>query len=158
MGARFVVAAALTLMVAIAAGCGSAPDKGPNGAASDKAPTKAAFLKRANAICERRVKGNQVAAGKIFNGANKPTKDTLPRFVSERILPSSRKEIDAIRKLDPPEGDEDQVKAILDSADSAIDKVEANPKLVVALGGSKDPFAESNKLSRDYGLKGCGGA
>ncbi len=49
------------------------------------------------------------------------------------------------------------MQAIVDAAQSALDKAKADPSLLTDQGGSRsDPFAEANKLANAYGLDKCG--
>jgi hypothetical protein len=61
-------------------------------------------------------------------------------------------ELDDIRALTPPEGDERQVDAILDAAEAAVAVVgERRSRFVTG-----SPFAEANTLAAEYGLRVCG--
>ena len=64
-------------------------------------------------------------------------------------------QLDQIRALGIPPGDEEQVNAILDAAQEAVDKLQADPSVVIEQN-TPDPFAEANKLAKDYGLSTCG--
>ena len=66
-------------------------------------------------------------------------------------------QIDGIKALGAPTGDEAQVKAIVDSAQSALDKAKADPTLMLQNNSKNDPFAEANQLAKSYGLTACGG-
>jgi hypothetical protein len=147
MGRGLAAAAALTLVVAVAAGCGSSDDEGTS---------KADFVKQADAICAKGDKEIDSAGQKEFGGAKQePSKAAITKFMKETAVPSVRRQVDAIKKLDPPKGDESEVKAITDAADAATAKIEANPILGTE-EGPKDPFAKTDKLARAYGLKTCG--
>jgi len=75
--------------------------------------------------------------------------------VTDSVIPNIQNQVDAVRALTPPSGDEDQVKSFLDAAQQALDKAEADPSLFFE-GSQNDPFAKANKLASDYGLKVCG--
>jgi len=136
---------ALTIVAAMAVGCGS----------SDDGPSKADFVKKADAVCAKGDKQIDAAASRTFTGKKVPNQAVLTRFIKAESLPAVRKQIDDIKKLEPPKGDEDKVKAITDGVDDALAKTEAQPQLAIA-GGAKNPFTGPNKLARDYGLKRCG--
>ena len=59
-----------------------------------------------------------------------------------------------IRDLTPPEGDEDQITAIVDAADQGIDEIEADPAALTQ--GDENPLAEASRLASEYGMKACG--
>lgn len=139
---------AIALMVVAPAGCGS--DKKDS---SDKAPTKAAFLKQGNAICRKGSREIDVAGKKIF-AHGKPSAAELNEFATKTLIPGVQSQISGIEKLTPPKGDEAKVKAITDSAQAALNKGKAKPALLVSQ--KVDPFAKTNKMATAYGLKVCG--
>jgi hypothetical protein len=126
----------------VAAGCGGGGDN----------LTKAAFTTQGNAICK---KGNQEinkGANQVFTG-QKPSQAQIDKFTNDTLIPSVQSEIDQLNDLNPPSADEDRVNAILDEAQSALDKVKKDPTLVQ---GNSDPFKKANQLAKDYGLQVCG--
>ncbi len=148
------VAAILTVGLVLVA-CGSSNDN----STTTTALTKAEFLKKGNAICK---KGNQQinkVANQTFtkkkypNGP--PPKSVQTKFATDTLVPSIQQQIDGVKALGAPTGDEAKVKAIVDSAQSALDKAKADPTIL--LQNSTDPFAKSNKITKAYGLTVCGG-
>jgi len=128
-----------------AIGCGGDDDDGSS-------LSKQEFLKQGNEIC---AKGNQEldqAAQKTFSGGP-PSAEEASAFVNDELIPNVEDQVSQLRDLSPPEGDEDEVNAILDAADEGLSKSEDDPAGVFQEG---DPFAEANKLARDYGLVACG--
>ena len=63
-------------------------------------------------------------------------------------------QVDRIKALGAPRGDEAKVKTIVDAAQQAVTKSKQNP--VVLLRNGPGPFAKANKLASAYGLKVCG--
>ena len=59
-----------------------------------------------------------------------------------------------LQALPPPSGDEAQVQAIISAAQQGLDKLKADPSLITA-SGQDNPFAEANKLAKQYGLTAC---
>lgn len=143
---RGMVALAAVVAAAVGAGCGSSDDEGLS---------KAEFVKQADAICAKGDKRIEAVAEKTFAGGKQPDKAEITKFISDTALPETRKQIEGIEDLDPPKDDEDEVNAITDAANEAIEKIEANPELG-AQEGADDPFAKATKLAREYGLKDCG--
>jgi hypothetical protein len=147
-GAAFLVLISAGLVVL---GCGSSSD--------DNAPTKAAFIKQADAICK---KGNQdinTQAHEFFKKEKiarneQLNKQQASQLASEIILPNVQKQVDGVDGLTPPKGDEATVQAVTDAANEAIDKSKQDP--VALLSNKSGPFAKANKLAKDYGLKVCG--
>jgi hypothetical protein len=142
------VAVALCALALVAAGCGD-DEPEPTTTASGPPLSKSKFIAQADALCAT---GNQAIeeAGKQL-GAD-PTDAVLEGYVDDTVVPAINTELDGIRALAPPAGDEAQVEAIVNAAQDALDQVSDDPTLVV--GG--DPFAKANQLAQAYGLKECG--
>lgn len=70
-------------------------------------------------------------------------------------FPGIQKQIDGVRALGAPEGEEEQVEEIVDAAQEALDQAEEDPVAFVSEEESNS-FAHVNKLSREYGLTTCG--
>ena len=141
----------------VAAGCGSSSSSTSTAAAL----TKAEFLKKGNAICN---KGNQqinkvahqtFSKKKYPNGP--PPKSVQTKFVTDTVIPSVQSQIDGIKALGAPAGGEAQVKAIVDAAQSALDKAKADPTVLLQNNSKNDPFAKADQLTKAYGLTACGG-
>jgi hypothetical protein len=133
----------------VAAGCGGDSDD------NDTALTKPAFLAKGNAICQAGNKEIQ-AAFETAIGKGRPTEESLNAVVTDSLAPSIQGQIDDIRDLPAPEGDEDQIGKMLDEAELALQDVKENPSLATQEGG-QDPFADVNQQLNDYGLTACGG-
>jgi hypothetical protein len=142
------VAAILSVGLVLAA-CGSSN----NSTSTTAALTKPQFLKQGNAICK---KGNQQinAASKTAFTSKKPSQAELNKFVNGTLIPAIQGQISGVKALAPPTGDEAKVKAIVDSAQAALDKGKKDPTLFTSNKG--DPFAQANKLATAYGLTVCG--
>ncbi len=139
----------------IAAGCGgddnndsSSTDNGATTAV--EAITKSAFITEADQICKESNDQIDTEGRKL---GNSPTKSELESFVSNTLVPGIQQQLDQIRALGAPAGDEDQVNALLDAAQADLDELEADPGL---LSSNDEVFADANKLANDYGLKVCG--
>jgi hypothetical protein len=151
---RFAILGALAAGL-IAAGCGSDDNNDKQsfgtsvGSASTASLTKADFVTQANAICKT---ANQELdqAGQALGQS--PTPEELDSFVTDNVTPTIQTELDAIRALGAPAGDEQTVNAILAAADSGLQSLQADPSLLT----NGDPFGEANQLADDYGLTVCG--
>jgi hypothetical protein len=144
------VAAILSVGLVLVA-CGSSSN---NSTSTTAALTKAQFLKKGNAIC---AKGNKVintAGSKTFTKNKKPTAAQEQQFINVAI-PTIQGEISGVNALGAPTGDSAKVNAIVNSAQSALNKVKQDHSLFFNNKG--DPFAKSNKLTNAYGLTACGG-
>jgi hypothetical protein len=155
------VCAAFALAVA---GCGGGDDSsttsstiaGASGASgvSGAALTKDQFVQQADQICKTSNQAVDQAANQLFGG-QKPTDQQVTQFTTTTLVPAIQGEIDGITALTPPAGDEDEIQAILDAVSGAVDKITADPSLVLA-SNNNGPFAEADQLAQAYGLKVCG--
>lgn len=142
-----------TLMTAmlVAAGCGG--DDGDS-------LTKAEFVKKANAICvagnEEIEKGIESYVEENSPGGGRLTDAQLTEGAEEIVVPSLRKQVDGIAALGTPSEDGEQAEEIVETAEGALEEVEDEPALAVPQTGDRKPFAEANRLARDYGLDVCG--
>ena len=115
---------------------------------SEEALTKEEWITQADQICEQDNQELEQA------GANIQSQEDAEQFVSDTLVPKLNEEIDELRSLSAPEGDEDQINAILDAAQNGADEIEANPTAIS--NEATNPFAEANRLANEYGLKVCG--
>jgi hypothetical protein len=136
----------VTVVALIVAGCGGGDD---NSDTTTVSLTKAEWIAKADAICQQ---GNQEigqAAQQQF-GNQKPTADEVKQFGVGTALPNTQTQVDKIRALGAPSGDEDEVNKILDTVQADIDKAKS-------AGDVEDStFADGNALAKQYGLKVCG--
>lgn len=142
--------AALVFCVVFALGaCGSddSNDKSDDGASSD-AISKADFLEQGNAICAQGNKG----IAKVFETVDFDDQDAVATAVKEQLIPSVQGQIDRLRALGYPEGDEDTLEGIYGDAEDDLSALEADPTILF----SGDPFADTNQELIDYGLTVCG--
>ena len=136
----------------ILAGCGG----GSSSSTSGEALSKSQFLAQGNAICAKGGKQIQEAGKKVFTSSKAPSQAAQEKFATDTIIPNVQQQIDGIEALPPPSGDEAQVQAITDAAQSALDKAKQDPSLLTDQSGGGDPFAQANKLADSYGLTKCG--
>jgi hypothetical protein len=139
-------------IAAVVAGCGSSDE-------TTSALTKQQFITQADAICKQ---GNEeIEEGfESFAEQNDIPKNQEPsnaqgkEIVETVIVPSVDSQAEGIRALSVPSGDEDEISAMLDSLDEAIEEAEEDPEALFT--AKSDPFAKPNELAQDYGLKTCG--
>jgi hypothetical protein len=147
----FVAVLASALLVA---GCGSSDDD-----STKTALTKQQFIAQADAICKQ---GNkEIEEGfESFAEQNdipknqEPSKAQGKEIVETVIVPSIDSQVEGIRALGFPSGDEDELSAMLDSLDEAVEEAEEDPEALFA--AKSDPFGKPNELAQNYGLKTCG--
>ncbi len=143
------------LVIVTVAGCGGSDDSTSTAAAL----TKAQFVKQGDAICKKGdaeieegfedfAKENDIPKNK------EPNKAQGAEIVETVIVPNIKNQGEEIRALKVPEGDEDQITAMLDSLDEAIEEAEADPETL--FDEKSDPFGAANKQAKEYGFKVCG--
>lgn len=152
---RLAVAFVAGLSLAFA-GCGG--DDGNSTTAttssSARAPTKAAYVTQANAICTKSRAAASAAAKKAFP-SGQPSEDEITKYLKETFIPAIDDLVEQLRALTPPKGDGGTTKAIYDAVQAAADKAQADPKVLNATG-AESPFADANKQANAYGLTVCG--
>jgi hypothetical protein len=153
MGTRGVLAiVAVLAVVSIVAGCGG----GDSGTTTD-AISKAAFIKKADAICKRgteRMQRKILAVLRTKNGIRKPRPSESKMLVGEIIVPSVRTEVQALRALEIPAGDEDRVEAMIGALEEGLETAEDSPQAVAS--SSDVVFGIASRIAGEYGLTDCG--
>jgi len=136
-------------LAAAVAGCGGDDDSGSTAAA----PTKAQFVKEADAIC---AKGNEEISAQIKESGidGEPSEAQLIEVVEEIVIPETAKQGEQISELTPPEGDEETVEEITTALAEGVAEAEEDPAAVTA--GGDGPFTEATDLAKAYGLTVCG--
>ena len=132
------------LACALVVGCGGSSSSDTSTAAP---LSKSEFISEADSICEN---GNSELADAAQSAglSQASSEDDFNAFINDTVLPNIQKQADAIDALGAPEGDEDEVQAIVDSLNTAITETQQDP--------NSNAFTESNKLAQAYGLKKCG--
>jgi hypothetical protein len=124
------------------------------GGGDESTITQEDFIAQANEIC--RTVGDQTddAAEEAFS--DNPTDTEIEAFWDETARQSAEDQLQQIRDLGAPEGDEAEIEALLTEVESAIEETQ---KAVDAgtVGEGEDPFVEADRLSVEYGLTDCAG-
>lgn len=117
-------------------GCGG-------GEASSPAPlTKAVFVKKASALCER---SRQKAA--------ENTASSFSSAIHQTVLPAIEEAVEGIRSLGMPSGDESKIEAMLDSTQEAVEQAEGQK--VSSLPELETFFKKAASEARKYGIPAC---
>lgn len=148
---KFLVAVGfvLALLAAGVGGCGGGDDS--TEADTTAALTKAEFVKQANAICAEGNKETDAIFAGFEKGESKAEAETV---IENEFVPSIQGQIDDIRALGAPEGDEATVEEMLDLAQADLDTIESEPGIVIS-GEEEDQFADFAKIGHPYGLTEC---
>jgi hypothetical protein len=138
---------ALTLAAGlVAVGCGGGDD---NDTTTTASLTKPEWIAKADSICKQGAQELNQTASQQF-GNQRPTEEQVQQFNKNNLLPKIQSEVDSIRALGAPSGDEDQVNKLLDTVQAEIDKAKSEPSI------ENSTFADGNALANQYGLKVCG--
>jgi hypothetical protein len=148
--ALLLVAGALALGL-IAAGCGGDDNDNDNGTTSTAAAiSKEEFVAKGNQICKQG-NGEVEQAGKQL-GQN-VNEAQLEDFAANTLVPNIQGQIDDVRALGAPAGEEQQVTAFLDGAQADLDQLKADPAKI------KDDslFNDVDQHAKALGLTECAG-
>ncbi|MEX2195640.1 MAG: hypothetical protein WD844_10175 [Thermoleophilaceae bacterium] len=152
----------ITLLVAalaaasLLAACGGDDDDGDGG---EQALSKAEYIEQGDAICAEGDREIEQAAEETFSDleqGEQPSVEEIGEFGQETVLPSLQRQIDRLRELPAPGGDEDEVTAIYDAADEGIQTLQDGDPEDFATGGDA-AFEDANRLAGEYGFQNCGG-
>jgi hypothetical protein len=128
------------------AGCGG----------DDEEPlSKAEYIKQGDAICKKAQVEGQKQVEEMFGdlGANEePSEEQLKTLVEDVIKPNTEGQLNDLRDLAPPEGDEDTVNGIYDGVEEGLAKIEDDPKVLLS---ENDPFEAPSQQAEDYGFEEC---
>lgn len=161
--------AAVMIISSLSAGCG-AGGRGSSATtvAGGEALSKQEFVSRVNGYCaqlQHQLLGPKLKAYKQEQQRElREGKQPRPAasFFRGTVAGEIRGLIEQIRALPPPQGDEEQVDAILHAAETAVSQIEANASSVVRVN---PPFVvelesrtldQAKVLALDYGLDRCG--
>jgi len=136
----------------IAAGCGDDDEKQVAAAALSKSE----FIAQADAICKKGDKEIDQAGRESFaGGAGKPTPEQSEAFATDVVLPNIQGQVDGVRALGAPEGDEAEIDAFLNAAQDGIDQSEDDPSVLFGNGEGPSGFLEAERLAGEYGFQVC---
>ncbi len=147
---RAAIPITVLLALFVAAGCG---DDG--GDTSTSSVTKAVLIKKGDVICkksEEKFQAQVLGYFQLLKG--KPaTKAQERQIVADYQLPGLQDQVKELEKLGAPDGEEEQVEAILDGMRSVLAEGRNDPR--ANLASSSAPLAESADQARKYGFKVC---
>lgn len=152
--ARGAIAAATLCLSFTLAGCGGSDSDGSDGPGSDDTPsaaaiTKADFVEQGNQICED---GNAALADAL-DGIDPNDPEAASTAITDQLVPNIQGQIDDLRALGYPEGDEQTLESIYTGAEDALDQISDDPSLMLTGSTVLD---DTNTALVDYGLTTCG--
>jgi len=141
--------AALAFLLSVS-GCGGGNEPAPL--------TKAAFIRRADAICTKADERFQLLYERYVRRtkldlAKKRTTAIWREIVQQAFAPSVDGELAELGDLGAPKGDGATVRAILAARRRGLREVEANPDDMV---NTEEEFKRSHALAQAFGLEVCG--
>ena len=146
--------AAVMALAAIAAGCGSSSDD--DSTEVTVALTKTEFIKQGDEICKQAEEDSEAEAEEFAEENDfvleKASKEQLEEAIDQVLVPALNGQVEEIKALGAPEGDEEQVEAIIVALEDGADEVADDPGL--AFEGK--PLKKATELAEDYGFKVCG--
>jgi hypothetical protein len=113
------------------------------------------YLARGDEICAAGDEAIEEQTEDNFGAVPPREGDEAERFVSEVVLPNIQSQIDQLRDLPPPKGDEESVDAIYAAADEGLADARQDPA-TIARGETPAGLEEANRLAREYGFQECG--
>jgi hypothetical protein len=155
------LAAALAIF-AVAAGCGGGDDgsTAETDSPDTDAPalTKAEFVKQGDEICAAASEEYGEGIEDFFtendvSQTKGPTTEQEEELLAEIILPRIKTEMEELRELGPPEGEEQRVDEIFTGVEEAVAEGESDPSTVA---GGENPFADPNAKAKAFGFEVCG--
>jgi uncharacterized lipoprotein YehR (DUF1307 family) len=149
------VAAAMVIALVVT-GCGGGSDSSSSSNTTGSI-SKAAFIKKADAVCQKGTERMQRAILgflKQHKEVKRPNKVQSEKLVGAAIVPSVTTEIEDLKALEVPEGDEERVDAIIGALEEGLEIAEDNPEAVVS--SSDAVFGISGRLAGEYGAEVCG--
>lgn len=119
---------------------------------SDEAPAISHddFVTQANEICADASAELQEAGADLTDTSSE---EDLIAFIEDTAIPNFQGQHDDIEDLGAPEGDEDDVDALLTALQDGIDAVSDDPSAFIVEGA--DPFADANEAATELDLTDC---
>jgi hypothetical protein len=140
--------------VVLAPGCGGDEEEGGFSPVVSDPASKVEFLRQADEICLSTESEIEAAADDLVGNKEEPTPDEVEEVALGVVVPALEAEVAAIGALGAPEGDEEQVQAILDATEAGIAEIEADPQSL--LDNTPESLVEAEELARRYGSQQCG--
>jgi hypothetical protein len=149
-------------IAALVAGCGGGDDEGTTveATSSDTGPalTKAEFIEQGDEICltasnDRGKEIEDFLEENNVSQAKGPTTEQEEELLGEIVLPRIGAQMEELRELGPPEGEEERVDEIFTAVEEVVAEGEDDPSTVI---GNENPFAEPNAKAEAFGFEVCG--
>jgi hypothetical protein len=141
-----------------ATGCGGDESAGGSELTTSSL-SKAEYIEKADAICketEDRLLADyetyiREKQGQIQSNLSEAEYAEFARVV---VVPNLEREIEEIRALGTPEGDEAQLEEFIRTVEAGLGRAEEEPRLVAAKNGEQ-VFRSGTQIAKAYGYKVC---
>jgi hypothetical protein len=123
----------------------------------DEGPSKAEYIEEVDKICAKSDAETNRLAGDAFEDPEKPKPEEAQAFLKQGV-PVVNEAIEDIEDVEKPKDDEEKLEewiAATKAGATSLEEASADPEtsLTALLG---EPFAESEKIADEYGMKDCG--
>lgn len=136
---------------------GNGQSESADGSGGELEPTsesKEEYVAEANALCRKQKKQIQADLSKLLQTLPEGSPQASARkIVEEGLTPGLEAEVEGLRELGAPEGDEEQIEALLVAIEATLAEAREDPKAFV---GNASAFAKTRKLAGEYGIGQCG--
>jgi hypothetical protein len=154
-------AVVVTALALFGLGCGSGGDSGSTGSGesvtvtTNSGMTKAELIAQGDKICEKTDKVQEEALKAYLKENPKAASSAAGKnkMVSVAGIPPIQTELEDLVALGSPAGEEDEVQAIFDSIQQALEKGEEDPGALIS--ESNNFFKKADALAGKYGFKAC---
>ena len=145
---KLMTALVIATMAGGVAACGGDDDKGPS---------KDDYIADVDKICARSDAETNRLASEAFEDPEKPKPDEAQDFLKQGV-PVVQEAVEDIKEVEKPKDDEEKLEewiAATEAGVTTLEEASQSPETsLTALVG--EPFAESEKIADEYGMKDCG--
>lgn len=148
--------AAVIVAALLVAGCGGGDDS-----SDGKSISKQEFVAKADAICKEGSKQMEAELFKFLRQSQaggslrKPSVEQNEKFIVTVLIPTLRQEIEELKTLGVPAGDDEKVDAWIAALEEGLETAEDETETVAA-GTSDIVFGIASRLAGEYGATVCG--
>jgi hypothetical protein len=149
------LALGIVALMAVVVGCGDdGQASGEDQTASGPPITKAEFVRKANKLCENLT--DRLLAEASPAELREAEDESDAEAIENRLVPAVEGQIDELRALGTPEGDEEQLNTFYETLEGVMQSAKANPQRFLSeLGNFERPYGEVERLAKAYGIAVC---
>jgi len=151
MSCRAALAVVVPLLLLVGAvGCGGGSD--------GRTVEKAEFVHQANNLCAKIGREIAAAGATIIRKSKDPTSAKAQTEITGKVLvPSFEKELQQLRALDAPSGEEPQVERVMTALNETVTRLRTAPPIETNSSFKENhPYRPGEEIAAAYGLTSCG--